>query len=108
GSHGYSDASGFSLYSVELFREKDTSSLGISISGMRDQSTTGEATGIYVKSLIPGSAAALDGRIEPNDKILRVDDVNVQGMAQSDVVEVLRNAGNPVRLLLIRRLPLLE
>nr|4Q2N_A Chain A, InaD-like protein [Homo sapiens]4Q2N_B Chain B, InaD-like protein [Homo sapiens]4Q2N_C Chain C, InaD-like protein [Homo sapiens]4Q2N_D Chain D, InaD-like protein [Homo sapiens]4Q2N_E Chain E, InaD-like protein [Homo sapiens]4Q2N_F Chain F, InaD-like protein [Homo sapiens] len=89
-------------YNVELVR-KDGQSLGIRIVGYVGTSHTGEASGIYVKSIIPGSAAYHNGHIQVNDKIVAVDGVNIQGFANHDVVEVLRNAGQVVHLTLVRR-----
>ncbi|XP_037599025.1 inaD-like protein [Cebus imitator] len=99
--HG-SDTSLFETYDVELVK-KDGQSLGIRIVGYVGTSHTGEAPGIYVKSIIPGSAAYHNGNIQVNDKIVAVDGVNIQGFANQDVVEVLRNAGQVVHLTLVRR-----
>ncbi|XP_029420639.1 inaD-like protein [Nannospalax galili] len=63
----------------------------------------GDGLGIYVKSIIPGSAAYHNGQIQVNDKTVAVDGVNTQGFANQDVVEVLRNAGQVVHLTLVRR-----
>ncbi|KAF4021734.1 hypothetical protein G4228_013099 [Cervus hanglu yarkandensis] len=92
----------FETYDVELIK-KDGQSLGIRIVGYVGTSQTGEASGIYVKSIIPGSAAYHDGQIQVNDQIVAVDGVNIQGFANQDVVEVLRNAGQVVHLTLVRR-----
>uniref|UniRef100_A0A8C5ZPK7 PATJ crumbs cell polarity complex component n=1 Tax=Marmota marmota marmota TaxID=9994 RepID=A0A8C5ZPK7_MARMA len=92
----------FETYNVELIK-KDGQSLGIRIVGYVGTSHTGEASGIYVKSIIPGSAAYYNGQIQENDKIVAVDGVNIQGFANHDVVEVLRNAGQLVHLTLVRR-----
>ncbi|XP_064228493.1 inaD-like protein isoform X10 [Aotus nancymaae] len=97
-----SDTSLFETYNVELVK-KDGQSLGIRIVGYVGTSHTGEAPGIYVKSIIPGSAAYHNGHIQVNDKIVAVDGVNIQGFANQDVVEVLRNAGQVVHLTLVRR-----
>ncbi|XP_075855000.1 inaD-like protein isoform X3 [Microcebus murinus] len=97
-----SDSSLTETYNVELIK-KDGQSLGIRIVGYIGTSHTGEAAGIYVKSLIPGSAAYHNGRIQVNDKIVAVDGVNIQGMANQDVVEILQKAGQVVRLTLVRR-----
>uniref|UniRef100_A0A8C3YJH6 InaD-like protein n=1 Tax=Catagonus wagneri TaxID=51154 RepID=A0A8C3YJH6_9CETA len=88
-------------YDVELIK-KDGQSLGIRIVGYVGTTHTGEASGIYVKSIIPGSAAYHNGQIQVNDQIVAVDGVNIQGFANQDVVEVLRNAGQVVHLTLIR------
>ncbi|XP_074237021.1 inaD-like protein isoform X4 [Saimiri boliviensis] len=97
-----SDTSLFETYNVELVK-KDGQSLGIRIVGYVGTSHTGEAPGIYVKSIIPGSAAYHNGNIQVNDKIVAVDGVNIQGFANQDVVEVLQNAGQVVHLTLVRR-----
>ncbi|XP_057568772.1 inaD-like protein isoform X3 [Hippopotamus amphibius kiboko] len=92
----------FETYDVELIK-KDGQSLGIRIVGYVGTAKTGEASGIYVKSIIPGSAAYHNGQIQVNDQIVAVDGVNIQGFANQDVVEVLRNAGQVVHLTLVRR-----
>ncbi|XP_077005576.1 inaD-like protein isoform X2 [Tamandua tetradactyla] len=97
-----SDNSLFETYNVELIK-KDGQSLGIRIVGYVGTSHTGEPSGIYVKSIIPGSAACHNGQIQVNDKIVAVNGVNIQGFANQDVVEVLRNAGQVVHLTLVRR-----
>ncbi|XP_076420653.1 inaD-like protein isoform X4 [Peromyscus maniculatus bairdii] len=97
-----SDCSLFETYNVELVK-KDGQSLGIRIVGYVGTAHSGEASGIYVKSIIPGSAAYHNGQIQVNDKIVAVDGVNIQGFANQDVVEVLRNAGQVVQLTLVRR-----
>ncbi|XP_073752743.1 inaD-like protein isoform X5 [Callorhinus ursinus] len=96
------DSSLFETYDVELIK-KEGQSLGIRIVGYIGTAHTGEASGIYVKSIIPGSAAYHNGQIQVNDKIVAVDGVNIQGFANQDVVEVLRNAGQVVHLTLVRR-----
>ncbi|XP_032695643.1 inaD-like protein [Lontra canadensis] len=96
------DSSLFETYDVELMK-KDGQSLGIRIVGYIGAAHTGEASGIYVKSIIPGSAAYHNGQIQVNDKIVAVDGVDIQGFANQDVVEVLRNAGQVVHLTLVRR-----
>ncbi|XP_058394156.1 inaD-like protein isoform X3 [Diceros bicornis minor] len=92
----------FETYNVELIK-KDGQSLGIRIVGYVGTPNTGEASGIYVKSIIPGSAAYHNGQIQVNDRIVAVDGMNIQGFANQDVVEVLRSAGQVVRLTLARR-----
>ncbi|KAM6217057.1 inaD-like protein [Rhynchocyon petersi] len=96
------DSSLFETYDVELIK-KDGQSLGIRIVGYVGTSHTGEASGIYVKSIIPDSAAYHNGQIHVNDKIVAVDGVNIQGFTNQDVVDVLRNTGQVVHLTLLRR-----
>uniref|UniRef100_A0A8D0UKY8 PATJ crumbs cell polarity complex component n=1 Tax=Sus scrofa TaxID=9823 RepID=A0A8D0UKY8_PIG len=56
-------------YDVELIK-KDGQSLGIRIVGYVGTTHTGEASGVYVKSIIPGSAAYHNGQIQVNDQII--------------------------------------
>ena len=40
--------------------------------------------------LLPGGAVALDGRIEPGDMILQVNDISFEAMSNDDAVKVLK------------------
>ncbi|XP_075413122.1 inaD-like protein isoform X2 [Tenrec ecaudatus] len=101
-SSGPDSSTPFETYDVELIK-KDGQSLGIRIVGYVGTSQTGEASGIYVKNIIPDSAAYHNGQIQVDDKIVAVDGVNIQGFTNQDVVEVLRNTGQVVHLTLVRR-----
>nr|ADZ58512.1 Dvl-2 [Schmidtea mediterranea] len=61
--------------------------LGISIVG---QSNKGGDGGIYVGSIMKGGAVAQDGRIEPGDMILEVNDISFEDMSNDDAVRTLR------------------
>jgi len=65
-------------------------------------------TGIYVTQLNPNGPAARDGRIREGDRILQVDATSLRGMENMEAASVLRNSGNPVRLLLSRHKKSLE
>ena len=56
------------------------------------QSNKGGEGGIYVGSIMNGGAVAQDGRIEPGDMILQVNDVSFENMSNDDAVRVLREA----------------
>lgn len=43
---------------------------------------------------MPGGAVALDGRIEPGDMILQVNDVSFENFKNDQAVEVLKKAVN--------------
>ena len=76
--------------------------LGISIVG---QSNKGGEGGIYVGSIMSGGAVALDGRIEPGDMILQVNEVSFENMSNDDAVRVLREAvmkPGPVKLVVAK------
>ena len=59
--------------------------------------------GIYVTSLNPVGAAASDGRIKVGDRILKVDGHSLRGLENMEAASVLRNCGNPVKLVLCRK-----
>ena len=61
--------------------------------------------GIYVTSLNPVGAAASDGRIMVGDRILKVDGHSLRGLENMEAASVLRNCGNPVKLVLCRKRP---
>uniref|UniRef100_A0A803SNP5 Dishevelled segment polarity protein 1 n=1 Tax=Anolis carolinensis TaxID=28377 RepID=A0A803SNP5_ANOCA len=46
--------------------------------------------GIYIGSIMKGGAVAADGRIEPGDMLLQVNEVNFENMSNDDAVRVLR------------------
>lgn len=76
--------------------------LGISIVG---QSNRGGDGGIYVGSIMKGGAVALDGRIEPGDMILQVNDVNFENMTNDEAVRVLREVvqkPGPIKLVVAK------
>ncbi|XP_051652276.1 inaD-like protein isoform X2 [Manacus candei] len=93
----------FDTYDVELVK-KNGQSLGITIVGYAGTCDV-EPSGIFVKNIIPGSAADHNGQIHVHDKIVAVDGVNIQDYSNQEVVEVLRNTGQTVRLTLLRRKP---
>lgn len=85
---------------VEL--KKDSNGLGITIAGYVCEKE--ELSGIFVKSVSPGSAADLSGRIHVNDRIIEVDQQSLQGYSNHQAVEVLKKSGTIVSLCLERYL----
>uniref|UniRef100_A0A8C6K711 Uncharacterized protein n=1 Tax=Melopsittacus undulatus TaxID=13146 RepID=A0A8C6K711_MELUD len=65
-------------------------------------------SGLGFSIIIPGGAAAEDGRLRVNDCILRVNEVDVSEVSHSKAVEALKEAGSIVRLYVRRRRPILE
>uniref|UniRef100_A0A672LLB3 Disks large homolog 2-like n=1 Tax=Sinocyclocheilus grahami TaxID=75366 RepID=A0A672LLB3_SINGR len=84
------------------------SGLGFSIAGGTDNPHIGDDPGIFITKIIPGGAAAEDGRLRVNDCILRVNDADVSEVSHSKAVEALKAAGSIVRLYVRRRRPMLE
>ncbi|XP_076837630.1 discs large homolog 1-like protein isoform X9 [Brachyhypopomus gauderio] len=87
----------------EITLERGNSGLGFSIAGGTDNPHIGEDPSIFITKVIPGGAAAQDGRLRVNDVILRVNEVDVRDVTHSRAVEALKEAGSLVRLYVRRR-----
>ncbi|XP_045878405.1 multiple PDZ domain protein isoform X3 [Meles meles] len=73
----------------------DGSGLGFGIVG-------GKATGVIVKTILPGGVADQHGRLCSGDHILRIGDTDLAGMSSEQVAQVLRQCGNRVKLMIAR------
>ncbi|XP_075115935.1 disks large homolog 3 isoform X2 [Leptodactylus fuscus] len=87
----------------EIVLERGNSGLGFSIAGGIDNPHVPDDPGIFITKIIPGGAAAMDGRLMVTDCVLRVNDVDVTEVVHSKAVEALKEAGPVVRLLVRRR-----
>uniref|UniRef100_A0AAY4DI91 Discs, large homolog 4a (Drosophila) n=1 Tax=Denticeps clupeoides TaxID=299321 RepID=A0AAY4DI91_9TELE len=92
----------------EITLERGNSGLGFSIAGGTDNPHVGDDPSIFITKIIPGGAAAQDGRLSVNDCILFVNDVDVREVTHSQAVEALKEAGAVVRLYVLRRKPVAE
>ncbi|XP_072555592.1 disks large homolog 1-like isoform X3 [Paramormyrops kingsleyae] len=92
----------------EITLERGNSGLGFSIAGGTDNPHIGDDPSIFITKIIPGGAAAQDGRLRVNDCILRVNDADVRDVTHSKAVEALKEAGCIVRLYVRRRKPVTE
>ncbi|XP_041658779.1 discs large homolog 1-like protein isoform X4 [Cheilinus undulatus] len=92
----------------EITLERGNSGLGFSIAGGTDNPHIGDDPSIFITKVIPGGAAAQDGRLRVNDVILRVNEVDVRDVTHSRAVEALKEAGSLVRLYVRRRKPVSE
>ncbi|XP_040264025.1 inaD-like protein isoform X2 [Bufo bufo] len=88
------------VYDITLAK-KEGQSLGITVVGYTGGSSGG-SSGIYVKGIIPGSAADHSGCIQVHDRIVAVDGKNIQGLTNQEVVTALRNTGQTIHLTLSR------
>ncbi|XP_004870579.1 tyrosine-protein phosphatase non-receptor type 13 isoform X6 [Heterocephalus glaber] len=94
------------IFEVEL--AKNENSLGISVTVLFDKggvNTSVKHGGIYVKAVIPKGAAESDGRIHKGDRVLAVNGVSLEGATHKQAVEILRNTGQVVHLLLEKGQP---
>ncbi|KAM8746087.1 disks large homolog 1 isoform 2-T2 [Acanthopagrus schlegelii] len=92
----------------EITLERGNSGLGFSIAGGTDNPHIGEDPSIFITKIIPGGAAAQNGRLRVNDCIVRVNEADVREVTHSGAVEALKEAGGLVRLCIRRRRSLTE
>ncbi|XP_075944790.1 disks large homolog 4-like isoform X1 [Anarhichas minor] len=92
----------------EITLERGNSGLGFSIAGGTDNPHIGEDPSIFITKIIPGGAAAQNGRLRVNDCIVRVNETDVRDVTHSGAVEALKEAGGLVRLCIRRRKSLTE
>ncbi|XP_069952207.1 disks large homolog 4 isoform X7 [Cherax quadricarinatus] len=89
--------------SEDITLERGNQGLGFSIAGGTDNPHIGSDTSIYITKLIPGGAAATDGRLQITDVIVSVNDVSVVNVPHASAVDALKRAGNTVHLCVKRR-----
>lgn len=94
-SNPYSDATAVHCVTVHLVLTQENF-LGLHIYA---NAVNGVDEGIYVDDVTENSAVALDGRIEPGDKLIQVNDRNLEELTNEEAVKVLKEA-------VIRRGPL--
>ena len=80
-----------------VYHKNENSKLGIAIAEDIDTSN-----GIGVKQIQRGTLAEIDGRIQPGNKLLSVNDINLCGMTYKKALEVLRNAGSEITVVATR------
>lgn len=94
----YLDTPETETYDVEL--RKNVYGLGITVAGYVCEEE--DLSGIFVKSIIEGSATELSGMIQINDRIIAVDGKSLAGVSNYQAVEILRNTDIAVKLTLER------
>ncbi|XP_068155975.1 patj homolog isoform X1 [Drosophila tropicalis] len=97
-SPSYIDSPETETYVVEL--HKNVYGLGITVAGYVCEEE--DLSGIFVKSIIEGSAAEMSGQIQINDRIVAVDGRSLAGVTNHQAVELLRNTDIEVHLTLER------
>jgi multiple PDZ domain protein len=87
---------------VHVDLNKNVYGLGITVAGYVCEKE--ELSGIFVKSIIEGSSAEQSGKIKINDRITEVDGVSLIDKSNPQAVDILRNTGISVHLVLERYL----
>ncbi|CAH2075120.1 unnamed protein product, partial [Iphiclides podalirius] len=75
---------------------KNSSGMGLSIVAAKGAGQN--KLGIYIKSVVPGGAAAADGRLAAGDQLLSVDGHSLVGITQEKAAEYLVRTGPTVTL----------
>ncbi|CAH8452570.1 unnamed protein product [Heterobilharzia americana] len=89
---------------VEVILTRGTKSgLGFSITGGVGNETSNGDSGIFVTKLTSGGVAETDGRIRIGDRIVQVNDTPLVDVTHEQAVRVLKQAGDQVRLVLVKR-----
>uniref|UniRef100_A0A8C9A3W0 Multiple PDZ domain protein n=1 Tax=Prolemur simus TaxID=1328070 RepID=A0A8C9A3W0_PROSS len=89
---------------IEL--EKGSKGLGFSILDYQDP-VDPASTVIVIRSLVPGGIAEKDGRLLPGDRLMFVNDVNLENSSLEEAVEALKGApSGTVRIGVAKPLPL--
>ncbi|XP_069332587.1 multiple PDZ domain protein isoform X4 [Eulemur rufifrons] len=89
---------------IEL--EKGSKGLGFSILDYQDPIDPA-STVIVIRSLVPGGIAEKDGRLLPGDRLMFVNDVNLENSSLEEAVEALKGApSGTVRIGVAKPLPL--
>jgi len=88
---------------IEIELTKGSNGLGFSVT-TRDNPAGGHCP-IYIKNILPKGAAVEDGRLRPGDRLLEVNNKEMTGKSQAEVVSLLRSipAGGKVRMLVSRQ-----
>ncbi|KAM8874833.1 inaD-like protein isoform 3-T4 [Spinachia spinachia] len=92
---------GYEVHEVPL-NKNDGQSLGISIVGYNPL-TSQDAVGVFVKHVVPGSAADHSGNIRIHDRLLALDGVSLHGLSNQEVMDVMRQTGRTVVLSVVRK-----
>lgn len=87
-SSSYSDATAVQCITVHLVLTNENF-LGLHIYA---NAVNGLDEGIYVDGVTENSAVAQDGRIEPGDKLIQVNEVNLEELTNDEAVKVLKDA----------------
>ena len=72
--------------------------LGVIIVGGSETSING----IYVQKVVPDSPAAKDGRLQPGDRILKVNNASMEDATREDALRALQHSSSFIHLTVLR------
>ncbi|XP_039530139.1 afadin isoform X2 [Pimephales promelas] len=71
---------------------------GMGVSIVAAKGAGQEKLGIFIKSVVQGGAANVDGRLNPGDQLLSVDGKSLTGVSQERAAEIIMHTGSVVTL----------
>ncbi|XP_048247341.1 disks large 1 tumor suppressor protein-like isoform X6 [Haliotis rufescens] len=83
---------------VEIELVKGNKGLGFSIAGGQGNQHIPGDNGIFVTKIIEGGAAEQDGRLETGDRLIAVNEMNLEDVTHEDAVGALKSTAEVVRL----------
>ncbi|KAH3729846.1 hypothetical protein DPMN_055824 [Dreissena polymorpha] len=81
---------------VNVTFNKVNGSMGLSIVAAKGDGQSDR--GIYIKSVVPEGAAAIDGRLQAGDQLLEVDGKSLVGLTQEKAADIMKHTGHSVTL----------
>lgn len=96
GGGGAIDGAGGEYHSVEL--QRGVRGFGFSIRGGREF----HSMPLFVLRIADQGPAQLSGKLQVGDQILEVNGINTKNMTHADAINIIRQGGNTVRLLVKR------
>ncbi|XP_036006372.1 synaptojanin-2-binding protein-like [Fundulus heteroclitus] len=88
---------------VDIKLKRGPAGLGFNILGGVDQPCRMDDNGIYVSKIKEDGAAALDGRLREEDKIIAINGVSLENRTHREVVDLFRTAGENVELRVLKK-----
>ncbi|KAG8197760.1 hypothetical protein JTE90_006804 [Oedothorax gibbosus] len=86
---------------IELWREPGQE-IGIGVVmgciDVQEEDDVGQLSGIFIKHIVPDSLAGRDGSINRGDRIVAVNDTDLQNASYKEAIEIIQNSENPIRL----------
>ena len=90
---------------TDQWRQSETIELHNDGSGLGFGIVGGKNSGVIVRSIVPGGVADRDGRLKSGDHILQINNEDLSGMGSDQVANIIRRAGDDVKLVIDRILP---
>ncbi|XP_065644773.1 disks large homolog 1 isoform X2 [Hydra vulgaris] len=87
---------------INIQLNKGDTGLGFTIAGGIDNQHIPGDNGIFVTKIIPGGAAQKDGQMQVDDKILMVNDTDLQNTSHENAVLVLKSTNQSVKIKIAR------